>query len=97
MKYLLALLGGFEISDGIITYLLVGNGPIQEANPLMASLAGEGNFLILKVTGALFCVLILWHLYKRFRKMTLIATSSVVAFYGVVIIWNMWVFLTGLY
>ena len=97
MKYLLFLLGGFEVSDGIITHLLAGNGLVREANSLMASIVREGNFLTLKVIGALFCVLTLWYLYRRFRKVTLIATSSVVAFYGVVIAWNIWVFFTGSY
>jgi hypothetical protein len=97
VKYLLFLLGGFEVSDGIITHLLAGNGLVREANPLMTSIVREGNFLMLKVIGGLFCVLILWYLYRRFRKMTLIATSSVVLFYGVVIVWNMWVFFSGQY
>jgi len=33
MKYLITLLCGFEISDGIITHLLVGNGQFREGNP----------------------------------------------------------------
>ena len=97
MKRLLILLAGFEIADGIITHLLVRSGVVQEGNPLMAVIVGEGNFLTLKVIGALFCVLTLWYLYRRFRKVTLIAASSVVAFYGVVIAWNIWVFLTSSY
>jgi len=96
MKYLLVLLSGFEISDGIITHLLVRSGLVREANPLVESLVREGNFLLLKVIGALLCVLILWCLYKRFRKVSLIATSSVVVFYGAVITWNLGIFLTGL-
>jgi len=92
MKYLLILLSGFEISDGIITHFLVRNGLVREGNPLMESIVREGNFLLLKVIGVLLCVLILWGVYKRFPKATLIATSSVVMFYGVVMAWNLTMF-----
>ena len=92
MKYLLILLGGFEISDGIITHFLVRNGLVQEGNPLVEAIVMEGNFLLLKVIGVLLCVLILWDIYKRFPKVALIATSSVVMFYGAVMAWNLSVF-----
>lgn len=96
MKYLLFLLGGFEIFDGVITHYLVGNGLAREANPLMESIVMEGSFLPLKVIGVLLCVFILWHLYKRFRRVTLITTSTMVVFYGAVIAWNLGVFLNSI-
>ena len=92
MKCLLALLSGFEISDGIVTHYLVRNGLVQEGNPLMESIVREGNFLLLKVIGVLLCVLILWVIYKRFPKVTLITTSSVVMFYWAVMAWNLSMF-----
>ena len=93
MKYLITLLCGFEISDGIITHLLVGNGQFQEGNPLMAPIVGEGNFLLLKVVGVLLCALVLLKMYRRFPRVTILTTSSVVTFYGVVIGWNLGLFL----
>ncbi len=92
MKYLLIMLSGLEISDGIITHFLVGNGLAQEGNPLMESIVREGNFVLLKVIGVLLCGLILWGVYKRFCKVTLIVTASIVMFYGAVIAWNLGVF-----
>ena len=92
MKYLLTLLSGFEISDGVITTFFVRNGLVQEGNPLMESIVREGNFLLLKVIGALLCVLILWGMYKRFPKVALMTTSSIVMFYGAVMAWNLSVF-----
>ena len=89
MKYLLILLSGLEISDGIITHFLVRNGFVQEGNPVVESIVKEGNFLLLKVIGVLLCGLILWSIYKRFRKVTLIVTSSIVMFYGAIIAWNL--------
>jgi len=92
MKRLLMLLAGFEIADGIITHLLVNGGFVQEGNPLMAVIVREGNFLMLKVIGAILCVWILWLLYRRFRRVALMTTSSIVLFYGAVMIWNLGIF-----
>lgn len=97
MKYLLILLGGFEISDGIITHFLVRNGLVREGNPLMETIVREGNFLLLKVVGVLLSVLVLWGIYKRFPKVTLTATSSIVLFYGLVMVWNMGMFLNSIF
>ncbi|HEY90217.1 MAG TPA: hypothetical protein G4O07_00110 [Dehalococcoidia bacterium] len=93
MKYLLPLLCGFEISDGIITQLLVANGPFVEANPLMAPVVGDGNFLLFKVVGVILCALILLKLYRYFPRVTLLTTSSIVTYYGAVIGWNLSLFL----
>ena len=95
MKYLLALLCGFEISDGIITHLLVRGGLFREGNPLMAPIVGEGNFLALKVVGVIICVLVLLKMYRRFPRVTVATTSSVVMFYGAVIAWNLGLFFTA--
>ena len=94
MKYLLILLSGFEISDGIITHFLVRDGLVQEGNPLMESMVREGNLMLLNVVGVLLCMLILWGImYKRFPMVTLLATSSIVMFYGAVMGWNISIFL----
>jgi len=95
MKYLLTLLCGFEVSDGIITHILVRGGQFREGNPLMASIVGDGNFLALKVVGVLLCALVLLMLYRRFPRATVLTTSSVVMFYGAVIGWNLGIFLTA--
>ncbi len=92
MKYLLILLSGFEISDGIITHFLVRNGLVHESNPLMEPIVMEGNFLLFKIIGVFFSVLILWGVYKRFPKVALTATASVAMFYGAVIVWNLSIF-----
>jgi hypothetical protein len=47
---------------------------------------------MLKVIGALLCVWILWLLYRRFRKIAMITTSSIVLFYGAVMLWNLSIF-----
>ena len=93
MKYLLVSLGGIEVWDGIITQFFVGNNLVQEANPLMAPVVKQGDFLLLKILGAFLCVLILWFLYQRFPKVTLAVTSIIFSFYIAIIVWNLQVIL----
>jgi len=95
MKYLLILLSGFEILDGVATHFLVNNGLAREGNPLMESIVMEGDFLLLKVIGVLICVFILWGMYKHVPRVALITTSSVVVFYGAVMAWNLGVFFSA--
>ena len=93
MKYIIILLSGLEISDGIVTQLFVGKGLAQESNPLMAPLVAAGDFMLLKIIGVLFSVLILWCLYKRFPLLAISTASSIVVFYGAVLAWNLSVLL----
>ena len=93
MKYLLGLLTGFVISDGLLSYFLIERGLAREGNPFLVPIVGEGNFMVLKVVGAILCVIILWDIYKRFPKLALISTSCLVVICGVIVIWNLGIFL----
>ena len=93
MKYLLMIMGVFKITDGIITHFFVGDGLVREANSLMVPVIQGGDFLLLKVIGAFCCVLILWRLYKRYPRLAVSTTSSIVVFYAAVTAWNTSVFL----
>ena len=93
MKYLLGLLVGFEILDGLMSHLLIRNGLGQEGNPFLQPIVGEANFLILKVVGGLLCALILWDIYRRFPRVALISTSCFVVIYLAIVSWNFSVFL----
>ena len=88
MKYLLGLLIGFEILDGLLSHFLIRGGLAREGNPLLLPLVGDANFLILKVVGVFICALILWDVYKRFPRLAIACTSCFVIFYGVVVLWN---------
>ena len=92
MKYLLSLLVVFVVSDGLLTNFLIGDGLAREGNPLLQPIVGETGFIILKVVGALVCAFILWDIYKKFPKLALISTWCFVAFYGVIMLWNMSLF-----
>ena len=92
MKYLLGLLVSFEVSDGLLTYFLIGHGLGREGNPLLVPIVGEDNFLVLKVVAAILAVLILWDVYRRSPKLALISTSCFVVVYAVIVIWNLSLF-----
>jgi hypothetical protein len=88
MKYILVLLYSLEILDGIFTRWAVTGGLARELNPVMYRLAGDWNFLLLKVIGAILSALALWHLYKRFSKMAITSAACIVIFYSLVLTWN---------
>jgi hypothetical protein len=95
LKYLLALLILFNISDGVLTHFLVSLGLAREGNPLLMPLVGEPVFIILKVVGVLLCALILWDIYRRYPRLALVSTSLFTIGYGVIVSWNL-MLLTGL-
>ena len=89
MKYLLSLLVIFVVSDGLVTNFLVNGGLAREGNPFLQPIVGDVGFILLKVVGALLCAFILWDVYRRYRKLALIATSCCVVFYAAIMIWNL--------
>ena len=88
MKYLLTLLCSLEVLDGITTHWAATKGLIREWNPLVNHIAGDWYFILMKAFGALFCSFILYRIYKRFPKIGIISTNSIVMFYGIVLLWN---------
>lgn len=93
MKYLLGLLIIFEIADGIVSYFLFRNNIAREANPFLAPLVGDAGFIIVKVVGVLLCAVILWDIYKRYRRLALVSTSFFVVVYVVIVLWNLSLFI----
>ena len=88
MKYLLSLLIGFEILDGLLTHHLVGNGIGKEVNPILQDMVLRDNFLSLKICGGILAVFLLWKVYKRWPKMAMACTFFYVACYTGIVAWN---------
>jgi hypothetical protein len=89
MKFLIPLLVVLETADGVLTYSAVGKHLVQEGNPVIQNVVGTGNFLLMKIAGAFLCAFLLWLVYKRFPKISLISTSGIVIFYATVFTWNL--------
>lgn len=88
MKLLLFLLVCVMSIDGIATYLAVTEGLAREWNTKIAPIAGDWQFVFLKVVGSIVSALVLWIIYKHFPRIALISSACVVAFYLAVLTWN---------
>lgn len=92
MKLLLCIMSGLNISDGLFTDYAVNKGIVNEANSLMEGSVFSGDFIVLKIAGAIICSFCFWLVYKRFPKVAFTATSCVIVFYSLVLTWNITVF-----
>ena len=79
MLWLLGILVGFVILDGVITEILLDQNLARESNPFLQPLVGDIGFMLLKIAGSLLCAFILWDIYRRFPKVATIATWCFVA------------------
>jgi hypothetical protein len=93
MKALLCLLVIFVTLDGLLTELLINRGVVREINPFLQPLVGDVGFMVLKAVGSLLCALILWDIYGRFPRLAAITTWVAVAGYGVIVAWNISLFI----
>jgi hypothetical protein len=92
IEYLLGTLLALVVADGIISQFLIKEGLGQEINPFLKTLATDSDFLIIKMCGAILCVIILWNLAKRSPRLIFVFSSCVVASYTAILFWNIAVF-----
>ena len=93
IEYLLGTLLSLIVADGIISQFLIEEGLGHEGNPLLKTLAADNNFLIIKMCGAILCVIILWNLVKRKPRLVLIFSTIVVFIYTVILFWNISIYI----
>ena len=89
MKRLIGLLTVLVVADGFVTEFMVGNGFGREGNPFLEGLVGERLFIILKIVGALLVAFLLWDMYKRWPRVTVIGAAGMAFCYSVVVLWNL--------
>ena len=85
-----------QILDGALTLALFYLDIAHEGNPLLSSIIDKPIFMIVKFIGVLFCVIILWDIYKRHQRLATIVTTVFVFFYTGVVIWNASLLIGGL-
>ena len=88
----LGILITLVITDGLISHFLIKGGLAREGNPFLGNLVGTGNFLVIKVSGALLCALILWDIYRQRPKMARISIFCLVIVYTGIVFWNLCLF-----
>ena len=93
VEYLLGTLLSLVVADGIITQFLIKSGIGYEGNPFLKVLVTESNFLVIKMCGAITCVLILWNIAKRSPRLIFILSLCLVTLYTTLLFWNIAVFL----
>jgi hypothetical protein len=81
-----------EIVDGVLTYSLVANEMVREANPILQSTAGSSSFLIMKICGAFLSAILIWLLYQRFSRLGFITSFVIMSFYASICLWNLQIF-----
>jgi len=77
-----------EMLDALFTYIAVNRGLVWEGNHLVAQMAGNWIFVLIKFAGAVLSGLVLQKLHTHFPKLALGAAISIAVFYGLVLAWN---------
>jgi len=95
IKYLLGVLFTLVVADGVLSNFLIAEGLAREWNPFLQTLVGEESFLLIKVTGALLSILILWDVYKKWPRVAINSVICVVILYTGIVYWNILTFLVG--
>jgi len=93
IEYLLGTLLSLVIADGLISQFLIKSGLGQEANPFLKVLVMENDFLVIKMCGAILCVIILWNIARRLPRLIFIFSACFVGLYTAILFWNIAVFL----
>ena len=93
VRYVLYVLFGIIVTDGLISQFLVTGGYGSEGNPLLTTLVGRESFLGIKVSGAFLATSLLWIKYNS--KPRLVYTIAVIALilYTILVYWNLFIFL----
>ncbi len=86
--YILLLLAGLVVADGLITQFLIGTGIAREGNLLLQDLLNSGNFMPVKIAGALLSVILLVNIYRHYPKMATIASCCFIVIYTGIVYWN---------
>ena len=92
MRYMLYVLFGLIVADGILSDFLISQNLGRESNPFLQTLVGGEQFLLLKVCGALVIMLILWNIYTRHPRLAFTSSLCFIAFYTVIVYWNIFAF-----
>ena len=93
VRYTLCALFCVIVADGLITQFLVTGGHGSELNPFLKAWVGQGWFLAIKISGAFLATLLLWINYSQKPKLVYRITVVFLAFYTLVLFWNLSVFL----
>lgn len=90
--YLLCLLLGLVVVDGLLSNFIVQMGVGQEGNPFIRSIVGQTSFISIKLLAALIGGLLLWRVFIRHPKLGLVSIIFFVVLYTAILWWNLAIF-----
>jgi hypothetical protein len=93
VRYVLCVLFGITVADGLISQFLVTGGYGSEGNPFLMSLVGGGSFLAIKIAAAFLVTLFLWIKYNANPRLVYMVAVVALGFYTIIVYWNLFVFL----
>ena len=94
--FVLMLLAGLMLADGLITEYLVNFGITSEGNPFMRGALAGSYFMPVKIIGAWLSALILASIYQHNPKLAAGVAWVFVGIYTVTIYWNIGEFISNL-
>ncbi len=89
MKYVLCALFGAIVADGILSEFIVSRNLGREWNPLLKTLIGGEQFMLIKVCGALLVIILIWNIYRKRPGMASISSLCSLVFYTAIVYWNL--------
>ena len=93
VRYVLCVLFGVIVADGLISQFLVTGGYGSERNPLLMSWVGGESFLAIKISAAFLVTLFLWIKYNANPRLVYMVAVVALGFYTIIVYWNLFVFL----
>ncbi len=93
VRYVLCVLFGIIVADGLISQFLVTGGYGSEGNPLLMSWVGGESFLAIKIAGAFLVTLFLWVKYNASPRFVYTVAVVALGFYTAIVYWNLLAFL----
>jgi|MudIll2142460700_1097286.scaffolds.fasta_scaffold174932_2 hypothetical protein len=94
--YVLMLLAGLMLADGLITEYLVNSGVASEGNPFMQGPLSGGYFMPVKIIGAWLSALILASIHRHNPKLAAAVAWAFIVVYCVTVYWNIGGFIAHL-
>jgi len=77
-----------DITDGILTNILIQKDIAHEGNPFLKNIAGDTGLIIVKAVGVMIAILILWDISRRYPRVALWTSAAFLAVYCGIVVWN---------
>jgi len=89
MRYMLYVLFGLIVADGILSDFLISYNLGLEWNPLLKNMIGGEQFMLVKVCGAFLVIILIWNIYRKRPGIAVITSLCSLVFYTAIIYWNL--------